>query len=354
VVDVTLHIGSGKTGTSSIQRMCTRNRRILADEGVLYPQSPGTPRHVLVGMACRPDEGLTATVYWRRMGKPEPEQLRSRVFAELQAEIVEAGTPRLLLSDEGIYSLPEEGIERLSGLLERFASSVRLVVYLRRQDDHLISRYQQSVKVGETRRLADFVELDYARGYDYYTRLTQFRSVIRPDEFVVRPFDRSRFPDGSVLGDFLAASKLATPLEKFRIPGMRNESLDAERIELMRLVNIAQIELHGAPDADNRPIVRALRAASRGPVLTLPEPALDEFMAKWDEPNRAVAREYLGEAELFTSARKTTGVTTRQHLDPKLLDSYTEQLDIPADLRLRLREVTEREAKSAAAGPSRS
>jgi hypothetical protein len=39
-LDLVLHIGSGKTGTSSIQGFLHRNRDRLATLGYLYPRTP--------------------------------------------------------------------------------------------------------------------------------------------------------------------------------------------------------------------------------------------------------------------------------------------------------------------------
>lgn len=52
---VYLHIGQGKTGTSTIQQFLVRNRRELASHGYLYPEISGPARHLELSLYARPD-----------------------------------------------------------------------------------------------------------------------------------------------------------------------------------------------------------------------------------------------------------------------------------------------------------
>jgi hypothetical protein len=63
----------------------------------------------------------------------------------------------MLLSFESLYSEPDvPAMQRLRRLTDEIATRLRLVVYLRRQDDHLIIQYQQRVKTAaEIRRMDD-------------------------------------------------------------------------------------------------------------------------------------------------------------------------------------------------------
>ena len=69
-------------------------------------------------------------------------------------------------------------------------------------------------------------------------------------------------------------------------------------------------------------------------------------MARWAETNRAVAREYFpdGPETLFESARKTSGTTSEQYLDPERLDHFLEVTGLPSELREPLRRIAERES----------
>ena len=71
-----------------------------------------------------------------------------------------------------------------------------------------------------------------------------------------------------------------------------------------------------------------------------------EFMAQWEESNRRVATEMLGDesGQLFGTPRKTDNTTSDQVLDPAMLDGYLELLKLPEQLHAPLRRLAEREA----------
>jgi hypothetical protein len=355
-----LHIGSGKTGTSSIQTFLHRNRAPLAELGVLYPRSPGTTRHSRLGLFIQPDDALDGNPNWRRQGFSSPQAFRRAFRRRLFTEIDQSGLPRVLLSDEALYGAPDQALRRLSRFSHRISGNLRLVVYLRRQDDHLVSRYQQVVKMGETRRLAD--QTPQARfprrgaswagrqgsgTYDYYERLRTWQRQLQPTEFAVRRFERDGFVDGSLFQDFFEAAGIDAQADEMEQVKSRNASLDAESLEFLRIFNIYRVETQGATwlAAENRPLVIRMVNASSGPTLTLPDPALDDFMARWEDSNRRVAREFVGDEQLFRVPRNTTNTTAEQHLDPARLDHFLNLLEIPEHMHRPLRALTEREAK---------
>jgi len=54
-VDLVLHIGTGKTGTTSIQSFMNANRSRLAELGFLYPRTPGKVRHTRISLSVLPE-----------------------------------------------------------------------------------------------------------------------------------------------------------------------------------------------------------------------------------------------------------------------------------------------------------
>jgi len=147
-LDLVLHIGSGKTGTSSLQQLLNKNRKRLAELGTLFPQSPGRGRHVRLGLFIRTDAELGNKIAWQNQEYSTPAEFREDFQHQLFAEINSSGLTRVLLSDEALYGSSIAALNRLRAFTDEIARSIRLVVYLRRQDDHVCSRYQQVVKTG--------------------------------------------------------------------------------------------------------------------------------------------------------------------------------------------------------------
>jgi hypothetical protein len=223
---------------------------------------------------------------------------------------------------------------------------VRVVAYLRRQDDHLASLYQQEVKVGETRRMDAWVSMAGLGGHDYHARLSGWREVVGPEQVVVRPFERSSFVDGSLYADFFAAAGVDVAESELAPPETRNPSLDAETIEFLRILNLQRVE-HGAEAwlINNLEVVGRLRQHEPGPTLTLPEPTLDRLMERWEESNRRTAEDFMPDAGgvLFREPRRLAGTTTEQRLDPSRVDYFAGLLDLPDEAVAELRDLAEAE-----------
>jgi hypothetical protein len=349
-VELTLHIGMSKTGTTSIQRFLATNRARLVEGGVLYPKSPGTPRHLRLGMAMKTDEQLARTPAWYGLKVADPDVMRRRFGRRLRREIAESGVDRVLMSDEILYATYDDAIARLRRFTDDVSRRLRVVVYLRRQDDHLLSNYQQLVKAGSTMKLADYAAGDRSRSYDYSRRLAFWEQVVAPDELVVRAFDRSFFRGGSLLEDFLDACDVDIPLDELEGTRDQNASLDAECVEFLRLYNLHQQRSRGVGPAQvrNRAVRQRLRQLPQGPTLALPTTTLDDFMEQWSASNRAVARHHLGRDDLFGASRSQKWATSVQHLDPTRLDELMVAVDLPTEDRPALRRLAEQGTSSRA------
>lgn len=343
-----LHIGTRKTGTSSLQFFLRDNRRRLIDLGHLYPESPGRARHERFGLFLKSDEELKRSIEWHRQRYARPSRFRQSFRQRLLREIEESGLSNVLLSDEILFESSDFALQRLGRFTRRYAESLRVVVYLRRQDDYLTSLYQQEVKTGEVRRLDSWVRQEPTDGYDYHARLRTWRRLVGPTDMVVRRFEPGAWEGGSLHQDFLSAVGINARADELEQTPDRNESLDAESVELLRLLNVYRVENHDAVVGlvDNREMVKRLVRASDGPSVTLPESTLDDFMSRWTASNEAVAHEFLGNGtgELFHGPRKSRNVTTEQRLDPDRLDHFIDLLDLPEPWHLPLRRLAEREA----------
>ena len=344
---VVLHVGMGKTGTSTIQAVLNRSRRRLARRGILYPKSPGQRRHIRLGLAMQPDDGVVRqSVGWRRQAVSTPGELRP-IFEEALLEELSVSPQHVLFSDEALFIADPGGIANMRELFDRIASSVRVVAYLRRQDGHLCSRYQQMVKrEGEVRLLTERAEQDLSDVYDYHARLTTWRELMRPDQLVVRIFEPARFVGGSLVSDFLDATGLDLQAEQLVQVPRRNESIDAETVEFLRVLNLHLRDLGTPPDrALTNDVMRRLRPHTHGRTLTLPERVLDDFMARWRPSNERVARDFVRDApESLFAARRTGDTTTDQLLDPARFAALLDLVDLPDDWHPPLLRIAEHEA----------
>ena len=182
-------------------------------------------------------------------------------------------------------------------------------------------------------------------GYYYHARLSAWRDVFAPDELVVRPFERSSFVDGSLYADFLDAAGIDIAVPELTPSETRSQSLDAETIEFLRILNLQRVE-QGAEAwlINNLEIVERLRQHYGGPTLTLPEATLDQVNERWQESNRSTAHDFLCCGVLFREPRRQAGTTTEQRLDPARVDYFAALVGLPTDVTASLKGIVERES----------
>src|SRR5688500_3020841 len=102
-VDVVLHIGTGKTGTTTIQGVLGRSRAALAAGGPLYPRVSGRRRLLGFASLVQPVAQVWRSPEWLRTGNADldPEQYRRKPRRQLRREIT-PDVRRVLLSEESL------------------------------------------------------------------------------------------------------------------------------------------------------------------------------------------------------------------------------------------------------------
>ena len=224
------------------------------------------------------------------------------------------------MSDEALYgSSTRPSAAALAHRPER--RELRLVVYLRRQDDHLVSRYQQVVKTGEVRRLAERTrELDLSKTYDYHARLRTWQRLVEPTSSSYAASSATASSTGRCTRTSSTPPASTSAADDCEQVDLRNESLDAETVEFLRILNIHRVEPEGAElGRDRQPA--SWSPAWRDPHRTDLDVARERARRVHGavggvEP--AVAREFLGDesGELFRHPRKTRTPPPSSVLDP--------------------------------------
>ena len=164
-----LHIGTFKTGSTSIQAFLGDNAALLARQGVYFPHSPGRPNHhglAVYALSGRMTTGLIR--YLELEDADRRETSRTEVAAALNAELSELPIviSTVIFSSEHLCGLQTvEEIERLRQLLAPHFSEIGILVYLRRQDQRIISDYTQKVRDGYVKPL-DLKAYRPAEGHD--------------------------------------------------------------------------------------------------------------------------------------------------------------------------------------------
>lgn len=203
-----LHIGTMKTGTTYIQHFCYRNIEQLKAQGISFPVFSWR-----YGVRSPARNGIflafplyTDTTKTERLREEEDQRVReglARVSEELKT------SDKVLLTDETLWfntMTYRPGIwQELKDWGEANDCRIEIIVYLRRQIEYMESFWNQYVKhVYGGRTLKNFLNnYDTLTCPDYAAGLKKILEVFPQENLIVRRYDISSFPDGSVLGDFM-------------------------------------------------------------------------------------------------------------------------------------------------------
>jgi hypothetical protein len=290
-VELYLHIGTEKTGTKSVQKFMEMNRERLRDIGVLYPLTPGNSNHMAIAAVAQIE---TKVGELPRKFDIETEErhkaFRDELKRKLTRELAESKCSKVIISSEHCSSRLRSDVDvsYLHDFLSPLFETVHILVYLRRQDDFLLSTYSTEVKSGRTYRLGIPNARAIKDRYDYWELLSRWVRIFGREQLICRKYSIDFLAGGSIIDDLLQIIGLdaGAPFER---PKKLNESLDADCLEFLRLMNLTE-------QTRWPKIIRLLERMSTGPLLGISDRQLTEFMGRMQDSNLRVAREFFSGA----------------------------------------------------------
>lgn len=218
-----LHIGMDKTGTSAIQFFLHKNRKILLDDhGILYPKTGlwSDFSHHPFAFAAMDGLEMSPQFSGTKLKKFTSTKLY-KLFHSLESECKKSST--VIISSECLFKcLTKDGSGEFIKLVKRSFDLVTVVVYVRRQDEWIISRHKHSVLSGHEIS-CDQLAKPFFCNYKEYIDL--WASVFGANNIVVRPYEKSQFFGNSIYSDFMSLVEINS-LSKFQLPSNKlNTSL---------------------------------------------------------------------------------------------------------------------------------
>jgi hypothetical protein len=233
-VQLILHIGTHKTGTSALQKCLRRNEQILADKGIYYARIAGSKNS-------------------NRLGRLIANSRRAEVRAFVDRNVDKAstlGADVLVISAESLYAMSiffhkfdgrqyhdywkseSEAIEFLHSVLPPDMPT-KLTVFFRRQDHFLESLYRQVVKSHAVAKPIDEFRLFMSEALDYWRHM-EIWSAVFPDCAVYAYEEVS-----NNISDFFLHNVLhLTNTEEFEGVDLRvNVRLSRDVLEYKRMLN---------------------------------------------------------------------------------------------------------------------
>jgi len=239
-----LHVGTTKTGTTTLQTLLRENEDVLRRKNFTAytpcrPKDESDPKRMrsLIEYMNLLSSNLTAS---RRLNS---------WFDQFMNGVKQESAARLILSEELLWNVigsvrKRWNFKRFLQELQTFVD-VKVLVYLRRQDNYLMSCYQQRLKSGLMNGLTcrEWVHSGRMRlQADYKRRLKWLLPLVGRENLMVRVFEPEQLFHGTLEADFLHALGMELS-DGFSDPRRRrNPGLSPFLAELFRCASFFQTD----------------------------------------------------------------------------------------------------------------
>lgn len=304
-----LHIGTEKTGTTSIQKFLEENRPQLTSHGVYFPVASGQShsRH-LVTAAYSPDREDDFTRNMGLLSSEDRSRFQNETIKCLEKEIRSLHEIHtVVFSSEHFQSRlrSEVELDRLASILERLPfHSIEILVYLRDPVAIANSLFSTAVEFGAIVAQPPSPSNEYWSNIcNHRQTLKRFADVFGHSALHPRIFSSETLLKGSVVEDFVHAIGLETALDSFSLPESTNKGMSRVAIEVLRRLNrsIPEFTSEGKPNPARKGLVDHVREhLNHGPSYQMPQFCFQHYREAFAESNEWVRQQFFpGRKSLF-------------------------------------------------------
>ncbi|WNH11618.1 hypothetical protein [Thalassobellus suaedae] len=244
-----------KTGTSAIQKFVQNNLQYLKSKNLFYSETNIKAQNYLAFSLMNEVPSYVQQVL--------PEKAE-RLYGKLIDEIIKSKQDRILISTE-IYSLIScdhflgyEVPKRLFEFFKGYGFNFKIILFLRRQDEFLLSMYNQIIKRHNFNNLYSNDIMSYYEDnqeiFDYEYLINKWSNVFGLENMIIKPFNKK----DSIVDSFFKIFNIDTSKCIDNI-GVNNKSLGSKSIEFMRLANQFNINKHDG--GANNTLINLIRDA---------------------------------------------------------------------------------------------
>lgn len=225
-----VHVGAGKTGTSSIQSSLSQNSELLKKQGFFYL---GMYFEALLGKQHFKHGPAVDFAHDLKEREDYFEHFVLESITTAKEKLEKTGVHTAIWSNEGLFT----AITKTKTLFSRISDIVELevVTYLRRQDSWYLSAYQQwgikhKTYNGRVKSFEDWYN-EYHDSGDYYKILKDWEENVGNEHLNVRIYEKC----DNVVGDFYSLLKINN--DQFANVESANQSQSNTFISLYKMYN---------------------------------------------------------------------------------------------------------------------
>lgn len=219
------HIGLPKTGSTSLQVFLSNNREELKKYGWSYPD---------FSIAVESAQSAVNNGLYLRF--PSFENKRDALWKIIMKELKDYN---VMISDEGFS---DEDIALLLSCAKKVHDNVKVIVYLRRQDQYMASLYNQMIKVAYVNvSIQKFIEDMSQWSQNYLNKLEKISRFIGEENIIVRIYEKQQFAGTrkDIISDFMYTilEGIEPEWDELLIPDRENSALKGNYLEIKKLFN---------------------------------------------------------------------------------------------------------------------
>jgi hypothetical protein len=291
-IELILHPGYPKTGTSVIQATCAANRRVLAKQhGLLYPATESD----FLGVT-RPNHQF---IFWHSPEVWKDSAEIRQYFVKLREFCDAQNLTKVLISWERFSDL--RWMEEMRTIAPELGMRARILVYHRRQDYWIESAWKQWFnKLPEDPSISQYaLEADG----DWYAQTERWASYFGRENITLRVYEKQQLKGGLVKDFFDAVGISADVVDTLAPAGKDNASSNVGfSRDVMALLTHCRGLSAGRHDHGVFHMLGSLLDDSfkkrEFETYSLLSPAQRiDILQRWEESNQKLARDYLGRAD---------------------------------------------------------
>jgi hypothetical protein len=288
-----MHIGQSKTGSSALQVFLKMNRELLMKKGIYYP--------ILDGEYALREKNSTMSgnaAGLLKLDKPLEQFDELDVEYMYKIENLFAHNERVLLSNENIWSSSPHLYKNIKSVIGKLCR-VKIIVYVRRQDERLESDWNQGVKSFRVKdNCNEFVDKNISK-FAYYKHLNEISEIVGKENVIVKIYDSQKSSVGNnIFIDFMSIFDI-NDISEFKLPEYQvNPSLGKNMVEIKRILNTIPSSM--VLDNEIRKILRECTDFARNTDAIKKKPNFLTFeqrkdiLEKFEEDNIKIGKEYFG------------------------------------------------------------
>lgn len=231
-IEIYIHIGTHKTGTSTIQTFLINNKEALNKENIFF--------------LGRFRKQVTKISEDRNYTKEHLTKLETKLKEKL-SEISEIRDPSktatFIISNEKLsgnkrngYKNAEEVASCLNQLLSIFEEKAKIILYLRRQDDFLESLYAQRIYNGQTYSFDEFLDQWDENSFSWERLVRSYEKVFGREQLIVKRYHKDFLPEPSSIIQSFGKIVNSSVLKNFSGTYSTNRGFSHSSLKLLNLV----------------------------------------------------------------------------------------------------------------------